>query len=587
MAEEKTLTAEEVQKQYGIDLKLYIKALTDKKITVASYQKIFTVPKTVRPKILTDILAEVGDKKKREEWELPNESTTLEDWYVANKAERAEFLKGGFSKFLEMIPDIAQKMVDSGLDFLNDKSAEIGKKIFDYLIDSGLIPEDMGRGMEQLIKEKPALALPSIFVFITVAFGGWAKATIGAILLKTEREANKKFLTNIPDFHEFLPLALYDENAETLVKKLMAETGIPEEYYFNYKEGSKRRFGMAEIFALKWRGEIDDNEAKEYFEKAGYTDSELIDTAGLAYNIPGIQDLVLMAVREAFRDDVAKEFGYDDEYPQEIEKFVTAQGYDADWLLRYWRAHWTIPSIQQGFEMLHRRVIDTSELDTMLRVQDIPTFWREKLLQISYHPYSRIDVRRLYRTGVLDEQQVYDNYLDLGYDKEHAFNLTKFTVLDARQDERDASKAEIIKAFHSDIITDREAEKFLNDMGYDKEAVELIMAVEVNKKEDRLIKRKINVVKKNYVNGVTDATKARDLLSKLEVPTENVKLLLEEWDIDIAEDQKIPTKADLSKLYKKNIITQDEYTEQMILLGFSTKYIDWFLQLIDKGMEVE
>ena len=78
--------------------------------------------------------------------------------------------------------------------------------------------------------------------------------------------------------------------------------------------------------------------------------------------------------------------------------------------------------------MLHRRIIDPDELKLLLRVRDIPSFWRERLVQLSYDPYTRVDVRRMYTAGVLSENEVFDTYLDLGYDEEHANNLTLWTL---------------------------------------------------------------------------------------------------------------------------------------------------------------
>ncbi|GAH93918.1 unnamed protein product, partial [marine sediment metagenome] len=44
--------------------------------------------------------------------------------------------------------------------------------------------------------------------------------------------------------------------------------------------------------------------------------------------------------------------------------------------------HWSLPSPSQGFEMLHRGVIDEAELNMLLRALDIMPFWREKLTKV-------------------------------------------------------------------------------------------------------------------------------------------------------------------------------------------------------------
>ena len=52
--------------------------------------------------------------------------------------------------------------------------------------------------------------------------------------------------------------------------------------------------------------------------------------------------------------------------------------------------------------MLHRGVIDTAELDMLLRAQDVMPFWRDRLTAIAYRPLTRVDVRRMYKQGVLN-----------------------------------------------------------------------------------------------------------------------------------------------------------------------------------------
>ena len=83
-----------------------------------------------------------------------------------------------------------------------------------------------------------------------------------------------------------------------------------------------------------------------------------------------------------------------------------------------------LPSIGQGFEMLHRRVIEDADLDLLLRALDVMPFWREKLKDISYNPLTRVDVRRMHRIGVLEEEGVFNAYLDVGYNEENAQLMT-------------------------------------------------------------------------------------------------------------------------------------------------------------------
>ncbi|GAH31003.1 unnamed protein product, partial [marine sediment metagenome] len=76
----------------------------------------------------------------------------------------------------------------------------------------------------------------------------------------------------------------------------------------------------------------------------------------LAYPIPPVADIITMAVREAFTPAIAKKFGQYEDYPPEFEHWAERKGLSKDWSMRYWAAHWSLPSPSQGFEMLHRGV---------------------------------------------------------------------------------------------------------------------------------------------------------------------------------------------------------------------------------------
>ncbi|GAI66739.1 unnamed protein product, partial [marine sediment metagenome] len=74
----------------------------------------------------------------------------------------------------------------------------------------------------------------------------------------------------------------------------------------------------------------------------------------LAYPIPPVADIITMAVREAFSPEIAARFGQYQDYPPAFEEWAQKKGLSKEWSQRYWAAHWSLPSAQQGFEMLHR-----------------------------------------------------------------------------------------------------------------------------------------------------------------------------------------------------------------------------------------
>lgn len=210
----------------------------------------------------------------------------------------------------------------------------------------------------------------------------------------------------------------------------------------------------------------------------------------LSHPLPGANDLVRMGVREAFRDDIAQLWGYDQDYPPHFEEYMTQLGFDPQWAKYYWRAHWALPSVNQGFEMMHRGAITADEMQTLLRVSDIPERWRRGLTDISWTPYTRVDVRRMYGLGVLSEREVKESYTALGYDDEKAENMTQFTVLYEKGDGtssvdeyKELTRTIVLQAFKKGLLDNAEATTRLMTIGYSQEDIGLLLELTTWTKE--------------------------------------------------------------------------------------------------------
>jgi hypothetical protein len=87
--------------------------------------------------------------------------------------------------------------------------------------------------------------------------------------------------------------------------------------------------------------------------------------------------------------------------------------------------------------MLHRGIISRDDLFMLLRALDIMPFWRDKLINMAYTLFTRIDIRRMYNIGVMNEGDVKRAYLELGYNDYNANLMTQFVIkLKQQADER-------------------------------------------------------------------------------------------------------------------------------------------------------
>jgi hypothetical protein len=306
----------------------------------------------------------------------------------------------------------------------------------------------------------------------------------------------------------------------------------------------------------------------------------------VAFFIPPVQDLITMAVREVFDPVIAASFGQFDEFPDEFAFWAKQQGVSDEWAMNYWAAHWALPSIQMGFEMLHRRVIDETKLKQLMVALDIMPGWRDELIQISYNPFTRVDIRRMHKVGVLTSEDVYEAYLDLGYNETNARKLQEF--VDKLNDEDETLQEELadeltrsnIIGFYSDGIIDRStAQALMLNAGYNIISVALFLDDADFKQERADRKADINIILEQAKIGNISIEEARSQLDTLGLETAERDKALVQLQRVIQANVKMPSKTDLDKMLAAGIISDSEYQTNMARLGYSDYWIDKYRQL--------
>lgn len=370
-----------------------------------------------------------------------------------------------------------------------------------------------------------------------------------------------------------------------------------------------------------------------------------------AWQIPPISDLIRFAVKEVFTPEIANQFGMFQEFPQAILPHTRGQGLSDEWSRAYWASHWDLPSPSMGYEMLHRGIINQTQLRDLLKALDVMPFWRDKLIALSYNPLTRVDVRRMYDTGVINKQEVYQSYLNVGYSPTDANRLTEYTIRWSEgNDDSDATKlklktrAVIEKAYARGILSRAEAKRELVELKYHPDDVELFLelidydeyirlhpdrSIDNNNRMESItlsayrrkaISRddaleqllisgytendaettldytdleyatsfKVEVtssIKEMYLVGVIDNVEVQSKLASLDFTPNEINQLLGELQILKDFRNKKPTHAQFTTLFKKGFIGEQEYADELRLLGYAEAYIPHMLNLA--GIEGE
>ena len=301
----------------------------------------------------------------------------------------------------------------------------------------------------------------------------------------------------------------------------------------------------------------------------------------LAYQIPPVADIITMAVREAFSPAIAARFGQYEDFPPDFARYAAMKGLDDEWAKRYWAAHWNLPSPQQGFQMLHRGVIDDGDLNMLMRAQDIMPFWRDKLMQIAYRPLTRVDVRRMYREGVLTEGEVFASYLDQGYDDENAERMAEFTVKQTLSSLSKFTSSDIVKAFANRTISAGDARSLLRTIGIRDEDANYIISTAEYKRKWAFTDQQIGGIRNLYKKKQLDENDTRSRLAGLNLPSDQIEVLMQQWYYDVKDEPVANwTTAQTLSFVRKGLITRERAERELYLIGYNKEHVTVYMESI-------
>ncbi len=385
----------------------------------------------------------------------------------------------------------------------------------------------------------------------------------------------------IPNAMLLVQAGLHNGLGDEDILQDISKADIHPEYAQKYLDAIMTKPAPADLIRYELRHDPELSDLPAKLRRLGIHDEYTDVYKTLAYEIPPIADIITMAVREAFSPAIASRFGQYEDYPDELTEWAQKKGMTKEWAQRYWAAHWSLPSPQQGFEMLHRGIIDTAELNMLLRALDVMPFWRDKLTAMAYRPLTRVDVRRMYREGVLDERGVYEAYLDNGYAPDNAEKMTEFTVKYVLSQQAKFTSTDVVAAYTKRMIQSSEARSLLSDLGISGNNISYIISTADYKRKWALTDAKIKGIRNLYKRYVYDENKTRGELLKLNLPAQQVDVLMEQWWY---EDKTEPTAnytlAQTLKFTKAGFITESRARQELRELGYDDEHVSVYMRSI-------
>jgi hypothetical protein len=185
----------------------------------------------------------------------------------------------------------------------------------------------------------------------------------------------------------------------------------------------------------------------------------------------------------------------------------------------------------------------------------------------------------MYSLGILDEGEVTDSYKALGYDDQNANRMTQFVVKSTRQSLSKFSSANVVTAFTKRFIDEGQAGLLLRDMGIKDTEINNIIQTAQYKRDWANKEEQITAIENLYKKGRYDEGVARNKLSQLNLPNDQITTLLEQWiaKIDVVTPANWTATQTLTFL-KKGLIGKERAKTEFIALGYDDEHIRVYLQ---------
>ncbi|GAI90329.1 unnamed protein product, partial [marine sediment metagenome] len=170
----------------------------------------------------------------------------------------------------------------------------------------------------------------------------------------TDRDFVEQLGWSVPNAMLLVQAGMFEQKGNDAILADISIADINPKYARQYLDAVLTKPASQDLIAYQLRKDPELSGLAAELRKIGIHPDYAGVYKELAYQIPPIADIITMAVREAFTPAIAERFGQYQDYPPDLEVWAAKKGLSKEWSERYWAAHWSLPSAQQGFEMLHR-----------------------------------------------------------------------------------------------------------------------------------------------------------------------------------------------------------------------------------------
>lgn len=390
-------------------------------------------------------------------------------------------------------------------------------------------------------------------------------------------KGNRSKPNNLPDVPTIVTLYMRKKLTHVQFFDQMRAYGYNDSTALQIYNATIRYLDITDYIVLYRRQEINHSELIRAAERVGFDleELDLLMTATEFFPTPG--DMIRFAVREVYTPNIVRQYGMMDDIPIKFLQEAGKVGMLEEQARNYWASHWELPSIQMGYAMMHRSIIDNNDLHTLLKALDVMPYWRDKLIKLSYNPLTRVDVGRMYGLDVLNYEQVIEAYQHIGYSPTNAKRMADFTVKYENNEMDGLTRANIIKSYKNGLISQETLLQYLQMLRYSPAVVDFWYNFAVYEKTVTDIKDRKEELKTAFLDGILTLQDVTDKLIEEGANSEYLNTVLTDFKRAVLSKQKLPSLETLIRWVTVEVIDEYMFSSYMRRLGYTDDVIMLYL----------
>jgi len=444
-----------------------------------------------------------------------------------------------------------------------------------------------------------------------LATAGWADrlsaAPVSYLFTENKYALQYEYPQFIPSQSEIDLMYLTAAINETAWKCYTKANGnLPNLHTLNMQTKRTRIDPRQSIFLNRY-GKLKDDEYESTMRSLGFLSvKDRKQYEDSLVTLPGISDILRMAVRDVENKEVYEKYeydtGFDKSYKDTLQLWAKSQGIPDDVAKFYWRAHWDLPSNTAAYEMLRRNregrvdpklVVTHKDVQDLLKINDMAPGWIDKIISISAAVVTRTDLKRGMLIEALDKTQVIDGLKDNGYIDRDADLI--YSIFEKEKDLYEQTIAARRSAFTPKQVANMLADGSMTAIEAKDELVALKLKPEAisriiesgNAKSKSLRRRAcLKSIKRRYFSGQLTDVEAFDHIGSQGVDVATQNSILDGWRCEFTSRSKDLPASKNVELFLKGVINADELGRRLRNLNYSDQAVaGWISSAMIKHRE--